>query len=450
MRRSAMGPDNTSDGEPPAGVPGGGVSDGAPAARDPRGPRTPRRVLRAAAAALAGFAALVAWTLMTGPAAGAAVGDACLLPRTEAHHSEGLDSWESGYARPEGDVQALMVFLSFPGSAPDLSTSEVAADHFPATSRFYQRASYGKFRLHVHPLSHWLRMPHPATDYAISRDWGAAHRAAYLRDAIRVTDPVVDFRGYDVVYLVADPDAPGVDSDATKVVNLATPLHVDGTSLSRMVTVFEHHPPDRNVLAHETGHIFDLPDLYFRPPPGSDADWDTHVGDWDLMGSQFGLAPDPFAWHKWKLGWLDQDQVGCVTRTGTTYYDLSPDETRGGTKLLVVRTGVDSVLAVEARGETGNDRTACRQGVLLYTVRSDRDSGDGPVDVIDGHPRHSACPATSVYPPLADAPLGVGESYAVPDGSTEVTVLRHPSDGTWTVRVTERVPHSADDSDLRG
>lgn len=402
-----------------------------------------RRVLRSAAAAVAGFAGLVAWTLMTGPAAQAAIASACLLPRTAVHHSEGVDSRESGYARPSGDVKALMIFLSFPDSVPELAPAEVAADHFPHTSAFFDRASYGRFRLHVHPETRWLQMPRPSTDYAISRDWPVADRTAYLRDALRTADPVVDFHGYDVVYLVADPDAPGVDSDATKVVNLATPVTMDGTAVHRLVTVFERHPPDRNVLAHETGHVFDLPDLYYRPPAGSNADWDTHVGDWDLMGSQFGLAPEPFAWHKWKLGWLDQDQVGCVSRTGITYHDLSPDETPGGTKLLVVRTGADTALAIEARARAGNDRSACRQGVLLYRVRSDRESGDGPIDVIDGHPGTSACTATSVYPPLADAPLGVGESYAVPDGSTQVTVTGHATDGSWTVRITESVPHSA-------
>ncbi|WNI19613.1 M6 family metalloprotease domain-containing protein [Streptomyces sp. ITFR-21] len=384
---------------------------------------------------------MVAWTLMTGPAAHAA-GSLCLLPRTAAHHSEGVDGWESDYAHPAGDVRALMVFLSFPDGEPRLTPAEVAADHFPGTARFFDRASFGRFRLHVHPQTRWLRMPHPSTDYLISRDWDATERTAYLRDAIAAADPVTDFHGYDVVYLIADPDAPGVDSDATKVVNLATPLTVDGTPLRRLVTVFEHHPPDHNVLAHETGHVFDLPDLYFRPPAGSNADWDTHVGDWDLMGSQFGLAPDPFAWHKWKLGWLGRDQVGCVSRTGTAYYDLSPDETGGGTKLLVVRTGADTALAVEARDRTGNDRYACRAGVLLYRVRSDRESGDGPIDVVDGHPGSSACPATSVYPPLADAPLGVGESYALPDGSTRVTVTARAAAGTWTVRVTEGLPGS--------
>jgi M6 family metalloprotease-like protein len=424
-------------------------SDNAPpGAAGPAGLR--RRLLRSAAAAVTGFAGLVAWTLMTGPAAHAAEGAACLLPRTDVHHSEGVDSWDGSYARPSGDIKALMVFLSFPDSVPELTPAEIAADHFPHTARFWESASYGQFRLHVHPRTTWLRMPRPSTDYAIDRDWNAADRTRYLRDAIAAADPVVDFRGYDVVYLVADPDAPGVDSDATKVVNLSRPIEVDGTPLRRLVTVFEHHPPDRDVLAHETGHVFDLPDLYYRPPAGSNADWDTHVGDWDLMGSQFGLAPEPFAWHKWRLGWLRPAQVGCVDRTGITYHDLSPLETPGGAKLLVVRTGQDSVLAVEARTAAGNDRTLCRPGVLLYTVRSDRESGDGPIDVVDTHPRTSACPATSVYPRLADAPLDVGESYTVPGGLTQVTVTGRESDGSYAVRVTQRAPGATADHGLGG
>ncbi|MBW5255076.1 M6 family metalloprotease domain-containing protein, partial [Streptomyces sp. P01-B04] len=167
-------------------------------------------------------------------------------------------------------------------------------------TQFFQRASYGKFTLRPHPQRQWIRMPKPSVWYGIQRDWDNDRRSAYLRDAIDVADPTVDFSKYDIVYLVADPDAPGVDSDATKVVNFDRPLHADGKDIRRVVTVFEQHPPDHNVLAHETGHVFDLPDLYHRPSDGK-GDWDTYVGDWDVMGSQFGLAPDLFGWHKWKL-----------------------------------------------------------------------------------------------------------------------------------------------------
>ncbi|MYT00824.1 M6 family metalloprotease domain-containing protein [Streptomyces sp. SID5469] len=476
---------------------------------------------RSTAAVFTSMAALAATSLVTGPAL-AEPGAACELRRTGAHHSEGVDTWNAAYPRPTRPLDAVMVFLSFPDSAPLTAPSELTADYFPATSQFFERASYGRFTLRPHALPGWIRMPHASTSYAMRRDWNAEHRAAYLRDALSVADGQVDFSRYDVVYFVADPDAPGVDSDATKVVNLDAPLRADGKDIRRVVTVFEKHPPDHLVLAHETGHVFDLPDLYHRPTDGK-GDWDTYVGDWDLMGSQFGLAPDLFAWHKWRLGWLDPHQVVCVRSRGSTRLTLEPlgvgpapaaaagatptpevasaaasaagvepvvgakpvagvepvvgakpvagvEPVAGsaspgagllgagissdavshgpevpapatafgvgrGTKLAVVRTGPDSALAFEARGPVGNDGSTCSQGILVYRVRSEAESGAGPVQVVDAHPHSESCWGDSVYPPLADAPVGLGESFTVPGEGVKVEVEDRTPSGAWTVQI---------------
>ncbi|MFB6835477.1 M6 family metalloprotease domain-containing protein [Streptomyces sp. NPDC056361] len=417
--------------------------------RDPevhvRGQQPPggveRSRLRAGAAAFTSLAALAATGLVAGPAVGAPSASPCALPRTAAHHSLGLDTWNGSYPRPTRTLDAVMIFLSFPDSDPLTEPAELAADHFPATSEFFDRASYGRFTLRPHPRHTWTPMPKESGAYDIRRDWDAGKRAAYLRDAITAADPDVDFSAYDIVYLVADPDAPGVDSDATKVVNLERPLEADGAEIKRVVTVFERHPPDRNVLAHETGHVFDLPDLYHRPVDGK-GDWDTHVGDWDVMGSQFGLAPDMFGWHKWKLGWLSRAQVSCVQGAGTRVVSLEPSDAPPsvggilGTRLAVVRTGPDSVLAIEARSARGNDAETCTEGVLVYRVRAGAASGDGPVEVVDAHPRTDACWDRSVYPPLADAPLEEGETLTVPGTGVRVEVTDRISTGGWTVRIT--------------
>ncbi|KNB49408.1 M6 family metalloprotease domain-containing protein [Streptomyces caatingaensis] len=403
----------------------------------PRGAERPR--LRRLGAVLTSLCAIAA-TLVAGPAHAAGPGGPCALPRSEAHHSEGLDTWNPSYPRPLGRLDAVMVFLSFPDSRPVATPAQLAADHFPATSRFFERASYGRFTVRAHPVNRWFRMPRPSTAYRIQRDWDGELRTAYLRDAIAAARGGVDFGRYGLVYLVADPDAPGVDSDATKVVNLDRPLEVDGAELRRVVTVFEHHPPDRNVLAHETGHVLDLPDLYHRPSEGK-GDWDTHVGDWDLMGSQFGLASDPLGWHKWKLGWIDVRQVDCVTSRGSGLHTLLPLEERPRAgqdrpaRLLVARTGRTGAIVAEVRVASGNDAATCAEGVLVYRVNSETPSGGGPVRVLDGHPATQACAGEAVYPPLADAPLAVGETLEVKPEGVRITVQGRAPGGAWTVRM---------------
>ncbi|MFG2861084.1 M6 family metalloprotease domain-containing protein [Streptomyces sioyaensis] len=409
-----------------------------PRARTPDG--GDRRRLRRFAAVATSLSALIATSIVAGPATASEAVLPCALGRTDAHHSEGVDGWNASYPRPDRRLDAVMIYLSFPDARPESTPQELSHDYFPATSGFFARASYGHFRLRPHIHRSWVRMPRPSASYGIQRDWDADRRSAYLHDAVAAADPSVDFSRYDVVYFVADPDAPGVDSDATKVVNLDQPMHADDRDLRRFVTVFEQSPPDRNVLAHETGHVFDLPDLYHRPEGGK-GDWDTYVGDWDLMGSQFGLAPDPFAWHKWRLGWINDRQVECIDLAGPAMHSLrtlsAPGEAgaRRRPRLLVLRTGHDSALAIEARDATGNDRTLCAEGVLVYRVHSDTASGSGPVQVLDGHPGTSACWGTSVYPPLADAPLGVGESMDDAKDGVRIQVAGRTTDGDWAVKI---------------
>ncbi|WP_129842381.1 M6 family metalloprotease domain-containing protein [Streptomyces sp. RFCAC02] len=401
-----------------------------------------RRSPRRPAAVLTVLAALMGTTLTSGPGRGAVADEPCSLPRTGAHHSEGVDGWNDDYPRPVGALRAVMVFLSFPDAKPKASPEEIARDYFPATSDYFEAASYGRLDLRETVVENWIAMPEPSGTYRIQRDWESDRRSAYLGDALNAVAPRVDLGEYDIVYLVADPDAPGVDSDATKVVNFDQPVLVDDTEIRRIVTVFERRPPDRNVLAHETGHVFDLPDLYNRPEDGF-GDWDTHVGDWDLMGSQFGLSPELFGWHKWKLGWLTTAHVACVRATGTSHHTLQPltaplDSGAPGadTRLAVVRTGPHEALVAEARTPAGNDTSTCTRGVLLYRVRSDVASADGPVEVLDGHPGTSACHAGSVHPRLADAPLETGESYYDEDGGVRVEVGARTATGGWDIKIT--------------
>jgi hypothetical protein len=169
------------------------------------------------------------------------------------------------------------------------------------------------------------------------------------------------------------------------------------------------------VLAHETGHLFGLPDLYAFDSGGTH----RHVGGWDLMGTLSGSAPDLFAWEKWKLGWISDAQVACVVEPGTQRIRLIAIERGDGMKLVVVPTGPTAAYVIESRRAIGNDANACSTGVLIYRVDSTVPTGFGPVRVVD------ATPNKATDPPCTDlevATFGGGGPKGFRDADLGLTV----------------------------
>src|ERR1700749_4293517 len=124
-----------------------------------------------------------------------------------------------------------------------------------------------------------------------------------------------------------------------------------------------------------------LPDLY--PLDNSGLPTTYWVGGWDIMGLISGTAPDLFAWHKWKLSWIDDNQVRCIADPGISRHLITPLEKPGGVKMVTVRLNGTAALAIELRTKRGLDRESCSEGLLVYTIKTAGPSGSGPIRVID-------------------------------------------------------------------
>jgi hypothetical protein len=183
------------------------------------------------------------------------------------------------------------------------------------------------------------------------------------------------------------------------------------------------------VLPHENGHTFGLPDLYTQDGGGA-------VGHWDIMSEDWGADNDLLGWHKWKLGWLDGSQVGCVAGRGTVEYQLTPLYKPGGGKLVLVPLSSRSTYALEVREQGGNDEVVCRPGLLVYKVDGGIDTGRGPITVYDSHPHSTGCThSPNVQTELSDAPLTPGETFRDPAHGITVQVVSRDQDGGYRVRV---------------
>ena len=211
-----------------------------------------------------------------------------------------------------------------------------------------------------------------------------------MADAMTLADPSVDFSLYDVIYVVASKGAQ-VDGVAFIASNEQDGITLDGKNHRFGVTIGQRDGrepvvyPDLGspVLVHETAHLWGLPDLYNNVSPFFD-----DAGAWDLMSQPEPMTPDLLAWHKWKLGWLDDAQVSCQVGAGELNVTLSPVGAPGGTKLAIVRTGPSTVLTIEVRQPVGLDADLCDSGVLITKVDTSVITGADPgaVDVQSAQP----------------------------------------------------------------
>jgi len=131
-------------------------------------------------------------------------------------------------------------------------------------------------------------------------------------------------------------------------------------------------------LIHEAGHAFGFPDLYMYSPRVNDVRVGSffYCGGWDMMGNIAGHSTDFLAWHKWKLRWIRDDQVDVVSQAAApTRHFLTPVETPGGSKMVVVRTGLSTAYVVEFRTRLGINALDGRgkySGVLIYRIDASR------------------------------------------------------------------------------
>ncbi|MER5491246.1 M6 family metalloprotease domain-containing protein [Streptomyces sp. NPDC002490] len=382
----------------------------------------------------------------SGPSAqssrGATIGPCMISGALDVQLSEGVPT-PSGYARSTGTVRALNLMVDFPDAPGEGTAAQRLAEFFPQTREWFATSSYGRLEYRPEaPVKDWLRMPRSFAEYGIER--GAPFEPGYRQlvdDIVTASDPEVDFGEYDLVNVLTTPNAGPSALETVLSVTFAgnheAPV-ADGVPVANASFVYSRQDDGSGsygetgfrVLPHENGHVFGLPDLYTQEGGGA-------VGHWDIMSEDWGANNDFLGWHKWKLRWLDDDQVNCVSGRGTLEYVLSPLARTGGEKLVFVPLGDASGIAVEVRTGEGNDEAVCKAGVLVYRVDASVDTGRGPVTVYDAARDSGGCTRSpNVHAELSDAPFAPGETFHDPESGVRVAVGGIDASGDYTVRVT--------------
>jgi M6 family metalloprotease-like protein len=356
--------------------------------------------------------------------------------------SEGIPT-PGGYASSTGTVRALTLMIDF-SDAPGAGTAlDRYREFFPQTRQWFRTSSYGRLDYRPEtPIRGWLRMPQPFEAYGIER--GAPFDPGYrklVQDIVAAADPKVDFKSYDLLNVLVTPNAGPSALDTVLSVTFAGNAEApsaDGVVVANASFVYSRQDDGSGsygrtgyrVLPHENGHVFGLPDLYTQEGGGA-------VGHWDIMSEDWGANNDLLGWHKWKLGWLDADQIACAAKPGTAEHTLTPLARPGGVKLLFVPIDGRTGYAVELRTREGNDEAVCRPGALIYKVDAAVDTGQGPITVYDSRGDSGGCTRSpNVHAELSDAPFTPGDTFKDPARGIRITVASANLKGDHVIRVT--------------
>ena len=373
----------------------------------------------------------------------------CRLPSRADVQTTGfpLPSWA---APSVGRLRVAVLFVEFPGVSPHYTTEEESATSLAFAERYIERSSGGRLDVEFVPHHQWLRADHHTDHYVDDNFFRGLLDERISRHAVELADAEFDFSDIDIALVVMPSTFFGGGGNEGGSVN------ADGSTMRTIRLNHRHQDDGRHAdgtlqtpsfnswgrtAAHEIMHSLGLADLYWEhigfvlwpighplaPPPLPEGEyWAVmEFGVMELNGYDRVIGPkirdrrlEMLAWSRWQLGWLDDDQVECVTADAAAVRLRPPADAGNESVMAVVRVSANSAIVVESRRLVGYDEPTSHtrqsvaagerdpqylaEGILVYTVTSARDE----------HPMSLAQDNGRGY--LRDFPLlGVGDSVSV-------------------------------------
>jgi len=350
---------------------------------------------------------------------------ACKLPVADGRGDVSIGGWPRIKERlnSTGDVIATVVMVDFSDAPATMTPAEAFARISPAADVF-KEVSYGKFNYVFKPQLKWYRMSKKSSDY-VTGGWTFNSHRTYISEAANLADIDVDFSKTDSLIILANPDARGIGNSGPAFAAIrSNGLTLDGRYISNGATsAYDLNNWKAIWLNHEVTHTLGLVDLYAFTQENSANQYDglRYTGEFSYMGfsSYESNSPSLLAYERWNLGWLDDSQIKCMNESKTTQL-ITPVETIGGVKAVMVPISKTKAVVIESRHPLGIDSKLAKSGALVYVVDSTNQSGLGPVKVYPSD--------VTSDPRYLKAPRAVGEKITIEGVTVTVTQSNESGD----------------------
>ncbi len=224
--------------------------------------------------------------------------------------------------------------------------------------------------------SSYIKMNKNLGDYQIFHEnrHDSPNHVAFNKDLVVATDPVIDYRGANIAIVV--PPA-GTDSSVFGQATIGS-LQTSEGFVALGMTQYAHlaSTPSKSRFSN-LGHPFWWIHEMFHAGIG----FDDHYGDtqqnlnteygmgWLTMMTPFG--GDLTTWEKWRLGFMRDSQVQCVTTSGSSTHWIAPSTVQTSeSKAIIIKISNTRVVVIETLRPAGlyYKLPIQSQGALVYEV----------------------------------------------------------------------------------
>ena len=355
----------------------------------------------------------------------------CKLPVADGRGDVSIGGWPriDERLKSTGGVIATVVMVDFPDAPASMTPTDAFARISPSADVFNEM-SYGKLSYTFKPQLKWYRMSKKSTDY-VAGGWTFIKHREYITEAAKLADVDIDFNKTDSLIILANPDARGMGYSGPAFAAIRkNGITLDGKYISNGATsAYDLNNWKSIWLNHEVTHTLGLVDLYAstQSNPANRYDNLRYTGEFSYMGfsSYESNAPSLFAFERWNLGWINDSQIKCLKDAKSTEL-ISPVQTSGGVKAVVIPISRTKAVVIESRRAIGIDKNIAKSGALVYVVDSSIQSGQGPVRIFPSD--------VSSDPRYLKAPRALGESVTTEGVTIKVTKSDNSGD---TVEITK-------------
>jgi M6 family metalloprotease-like protein len=299
----------------------------------------------------------------------------------------------AGFPIPEGridlrtgaNVQIIGVdFIDKPGgTASPQDQNQIYTD---AIQSFYESQSSVPLRFDWRWDSEWVTMPNSINDYGLGGDFfsGKFDGNAYFdfaQTVIEIVDSKTDFSGSNFLFIVF-PKGVRAEEIGTFLVHTQNDYLTDEGSIPNLIMAGGDYV-DSGTYIHEFGHGLGLTDIY------DSTDVSNQKSDgmyYDTMNNP--TYPELLVWHRFLLGFLEDNQLHCKTSSDASTHWLIPVASESkGVKGVVVPLNETEAIIVESRRPIGYDTNLNDDpsliGAVVYTLDSKIPYQRTPVKVAD-------------------------------------------------------------------